>query len=91
MVTHTGSTLSQLLASLAPKTDVGGVAGAMRAAGWPVVIGCTTSESGEIFRQRADGLMGLGRDRVSVQAQLAAAHVIDDVRRHLGTRRGAVW
>lgn len=46
--------------------------------GWPVVFGCTTSESGEIFRQDADGLMGLGRDRVSVQAQLAKTHAIDN-------------
>lgn len=43
-----------------------------------MVFGCTTSESGEIFRQDADGLMGLGRDRVSVQAQLAKTHAIDN-------------
>jgi hypothetical protein len=48
------------------------------APGAPVVFGCETRETGEIFRQRADGLLGLGDSDASVVNQLAGAGEIAD-------------
>lgn len=45
----------------------------------PVVFGCETLETGEIFSQEADGIMGLGNSEVSVINQLAGAGAIEDV------------
>ncbi|KAL3138709.1 hypothetical protein ABBQ32_006464 [Trebouxia sp. C0010 RCD-2024] len=47
--------------------------------GFPVVFGCETRETGEIFSQEADGIMGLGNSPVSVMNQLARAGTIEDV------------
>ena len=47
--------------------------------GVPVIFGCETRETGEIFKQRADGLFGLGNSDASVINQLVAAGEIDDV------------
>lgn len=38
--------------------------------GFPVVFGCGTRETGEIFSQEADGIMGLGKSAVSVVNQV---------------------
>lgn len=40
------------------------------AGGFPVVFGCETQETGEIYRQEADGIMGLGNSAVSVVNQV---------------------
>lgn len=47
--------------------------------GVPVIFGCETRETGEIFKQRADGLFGLGNSDASVINQLVAAGEIDDM------------
>ncbi|KAK9790119.1 hypothetical protein WJX73_003557 [Symbiochloris irregularis] len=47
--------------------------------GVPIVFGCETRETGEIFRQQADGLMGLGNSDISIVNQLVKAGEIDDV------------
>lgn len=44
----------------------------------PVVFGCELQETGELYRQNADGLMGLGLSQISIPTQLAAAGAIDD-------------
>eukprot|EP00976_Prorocentrum_cordatum_P068990 1179364-Prorocentrum_minimum.AAC.1 len=46
--------------------------------GKPVVFGCELQETGEIYRQRADGLMGLGISKVSIATQLAQQGIIAD-------------
>ena len=48
-------------------------------AGVSVIFGCETRETGEIFKQRADGLFGLGNSDASLVNQLVAAGEIDDV------------
>ncbi|KAG7674709.1 putative Aspartic proteinase 39 [Nannochloris sp. 'desiccata'] len=45
----------------------------------PVIFGCETKETGEIFKQRADGLFGLGNSDASLVNQLVAAGEIDDI------------
>ncbi|KAL4433645.1 hypothetical protein ABPG75_000086 [Micractinium tetrahymenae] len=47
--------------------------------GAPIIFGCETRETGEIYKQRADGLFGLGNSDASVVNQLVKAGVIDDV------------
>lgn len=47
--------------------------------GVPVIFGCETRETGEIFRQRADGILGLGNSDTSLLHQLVDAGAIDDV------------
>ncbi|KAI3440382.1 Peptidase A1 domain-containing protein [Psidium guajava] len=42
------------------------------------VFGCETVETGDLFSQRADGIMGLGRGYLSLVNQLVEKHVIDD-------------
>lgn len=44
----------------------------------PVVFGCETRETGEIFRQRADGLLGLGRSPNSLLQQLVTLGEVDN-------------
>lgn len=43
-----------------------------------VVFGCEESEAGEIYRQKADGLLGLGRSSASVLDQLVRAGELED-------------
>ena len=38
-----------------------------------VVFGCETRETGEIFNQEADGILGLGNSEISVINQVGAA------------------
>ena len=40
--------------------------------GVPIVFGCETEETGEIYNQVADGLMGLGNSEISVVNQVSA-------------------
>lgn len=47
-------------------------------AGLPVVFGCELKETGEIFKQQADGLLGLGNSPASVINQLVAAGEMAD-------------
>ncbi|PKA53274.1 Aspartic proteinase-like protein 2 [Apostasia shenzhenica] len=42
------------------------------------VFGCETSETGDLFNQHADGIMGLGRGRLSIMDQLVDKGVISD-------------
>lgn len=37
--------------------------------GVPIIFGCETEETGEIYNQIADGLMGLGNSEISVVNQ----------------------
>ena len=39
----------------------------------PVVFGCETRETGEIFNQEADGILGLGNSPISLVNQARAA------------------
>ncbi|CAD5182531.1 unnamed protein product [Musa acuminata subsp. malaccensis] len=41
-------------------------------------FGCETSESGDLFSQHADGIMGLGRGQLSIMDQLVDKGVISD-------------
>lgn len=43
-----------------------------------LVFGCETSESGELYLQRADGILGLGRGQLSVVDQMVASQVMED-------------
>lgn len=47
--------------------------------GFPVVFGCETRETGEIFSQEADGIMGLGKSAVSVVNQVSCKHSVSFV------------
>nr|BBK07876.1 aspartyl protease family protein [Coccomyxa sp. KJ] len=51
----------------------------LRDGGVEVVFGCETKETGEIYNQEADGILGLGNSEVSLVNQLAGSGVIDDV------------
>ncbi|XP_059312083.1 aspartic proteinase 36-like isoform X2 [Lycium ferocissimum] len=42
------------------------------------VFGCELEETGDLYSQRADGIMGLGRGDVSIVNQLVEKHVISD-------------
>ncbi|KAM3290531.1 aspartic proteinase 36 isoform X1 [Capsicum chacoense] len=42
------------------------------------VFGCEIAETGDLYSQRADGIMGLGRGDVSIVDQLVEKHVISD-------------
>ncbi|OAY51000.1 aspartic proteinase 36 [Manihot esculenta] len=42
------------------------------------VFGCENVETGDLFSQRADGIMGLGRGRLSIVDQLVEKDVISD-------------
>jgi hypothetical protein len=46
--------------------------------GVDVVFGCETKETGEIFHQEADGILGLGNSAVSLVNQLSRQGEIDD-------------
>lgn len=39
--------------------------------GADIVFGCETKETGEIYNQEADGIMGLGNSEVSVVNQVS--------------------
>jgi hypothetical protein len=43
----------------------------------PVVFGCQEKETGEIFRQEADGILGLSAAPLSLPSQLARAGTVD--------------
>lgn len=43
---------------------------------WPLVLGCETSETGSLYSQHADGIMGLGRGSLSVVDQLVVQGAI---------------
>lgn len=47
-------------------------------AGIPVRFGCETRETGEIFKQQADGLLGLGKSEESLVQQLVNKNIIDN-------------
>ena len=42
------------------------------------VFGCENMETGDLYSQRADGIMGLGRGRLSIMDQLVDKDVIGD-------------
>ncbi|XP_039015457.1 protein ASPARTIC PROTEASE IN GUARD CELL 2-like [Hibiscus syriacus] len=42
------------------------------------VFGCENRETGDLYRQRADGIMGLGRGQLSIMDQLVDKNVIGD-------------
>ena len=42
------------------------------------VFGCENSETGDLYSQRADGIMGLGRGQLSIVDQLIDKNVIND-------------
>ncbi|KAJ8773239.1 hypothetical protein K2173_028416 [Erythroxylum novogranatense] len=42
------------------------------------VFGCENLETGDLYHQRADGIIGLGSDRLSIVDQLVENHVISD-------------
>jgi len=42
------------------------------------VFGCENSETGDLFSQHADGIMGLGRGQLSIMDQLVEKGVISD-------------
>ncbi|KAK9808761.1 hypothetical protein WJX72_003142 [[Myrmecia] bisecta] len=44
-----------------------------------IIFGCETKETGEIFNQEADGILGLGNSEVSLVNQLVSGGMIDDV------------
>ncbi|EFJ40170.1 hypothetical protein VOLCADRAFT_108309 [Volvox carteri f. nagariensis] len=44
-----------------------------------LVFGCVNGERGELYRQMADGLMGMGNNHNAFQSQLVANGIIDDV------------
>ncbi|KAE8657063.1 Eukaryotic aspartyl protease family protein isoform 2 [Hibiscus syriacus] len=44
----------------------------------PAIFGCENMETGDLYSQRADGIMGLGRGRLSVVDQLVDKGVIGD-------------
>ncbi|GFR53015.1 hypothetical protein Agub_g15707 [Astrephomene gubernaculifera] len=44
-----------------------------------MVFGCENGETGEIYRQMADGIMGMGNNNNAFQSQLVARGVIEDV------------
>jgi len=46
--------------------------------GAPVAFGCETGETGEIFKQQADGLIGLGDSSISIVNQLTKSGVIEN-------------
>lgn len=43
-----------------------------------LVFGCENSETGDLYSQRADGIMGLGRGQLSIMDQLVEEGVIGD-------------
>ncbi|GAX76326.1 hypothetical protein CEUSTIGMA_g3772.t1 [Chlamydomonas eustigma] len=43
-----------------------------------LVFGCESDETGEIFRQMADGILGMGNNNNAFQSQLVEQKVIDD-------------
>ena len=53
--------------------------------GFPVVFGCETRETGEIFSQEADGIMGLGKSAVSVVNQVGCSAHCEVIVGHLAT------
>lgn len=44
---------------------------------FPISFGCDNMETGEIYRQKADGIMGLADDRLSIITQLSEAQAIE--------------
>eukprot|EP00894_Picocystis_sp_ML_P000755 jgi/Pico_ML_1/51272/g2331.t2 len=44
-----------------------------------VTFGCETKETGLIYQQEADGVMGMGRSEITLQKQLADSGAIEDV------------
>jgi len=46
--------------------------------GVPVMFGCETRETGAIYKQRADGMLGLGNSKDSLIQQLFRANVIEN-------------
>ena len=57
-----------LLRDLVRLSDGGPAAG--------VVFGCETQETGEIYNQEADGIMGLGNSPVSIPNQVGHSQMI---------------
>ena len=47
----------------------------LRDGGVDVVFGCETKETGEIYNQEADGILGLGNSEVSMVNQVCCSHL----------------
>lgn len=43
-----------------------------------MIFGCENDETGDLFRQHADGIMGLGRGQLSIVDQLVSKGAISD-------------
>lgn len=58
--------------------DLLGFGPTSRLAPQPLVFGCETAETGDLYLQHADGIMGLGRGSLSIVDQLVGSGVMED-------------
>lgn len=62
----------------------------------PVIFGCVTDERGQIFRQKADGILGLADEALSVPRQLSGSNATSDAfticyGSHSGANSSSLW